>query len=446
MEKQLPRNIEAEQALLGKLIVNGQAILLISDQLAPSDFYRDAHRTIYETMLRLLEQAQEITYITVADALERAGVLEDVGGAGYLASLIDTPDAHFGDTEHYARVLARKSLARQLIFAAGRIAALGYDEDEEMLPRAEAAIFEVMRRQERHEAVPIEELALDYLDEVTTLRAQPHGSIVGVPTGFRQLDFLTGGLQRSDFIVVAGRPSMGKTAFALALALHAARCGKRSLFFSLEMSKRQLMQRLTSMLASVNLQNLRIGRLSAQEWERVDTALSTLAEMADRLLIDDSQGLTPLEVRARSLMQHKKRGLDLVVVDYLQRMEARINGKRITDRVQEVSDISNKLKSLSGELDVPLLALAQLSREPEKRQNKRPQLSDLNESGKIEQDADVVAFLYRQDYYAKQEGREGYTPTNLCEVLIAKHRNGDTCDFSLYFDAQYTRFHDIEAR
>lgn len=440
MEKTLPHNIEAEQGVLGSLVLDPMALTLVADFLRAEDFYRDAHRSIYETVLRLTERGEVADFITICDELERRNKLDDVGGASYITSLINAVPTS-GNVEYYGRIVERTGILRRLIYASGQIAARAYEGDAdaaETLSFAQGVMFEIASRSQRDEPATIADLAYDYIGQIAELRKRPRGSIVGVPTGFRKLDFLTGGLQKGDLMLLAGRPGTGKTSFMLAVALHAAQASKRVLLFSLEMSKEALMQRLVAMLASVDTHRLRVGWLTPEEWTRVEAKTLELAALEDRLLIDDRQGLTPLEVRSRALIQRERAGLDMICIDYVQRMEATINGKRISDRYQEVSEISNKTKALAVELALPVLALAQLNRKPEERADKRPQLSDLEQSGKLEQDSDIVGFLYREDYYDKESAAKG-----IAELILAKHRNGPTDTVRLRFDAAYTRFRDL---
>lgn len=442
MEKTLPCSISAEEGLLGSLIIDPEAITQVADFVHAGDFYRDAHRTIYAVMTDLCRRDAPADFITICDELERDNKLESVGGASYITSLINQVPTS-SNVEYYGHIVERTAILRRLILAAGHIAATAYEQADAnaALDQAESLIAAIRNRATPRDAVDVETLALDTLSRLSALRHRPRGTLVGVPSGFTQIDFLTGGWQRGDLIIVAGRPSMGKSAFMLSMAYHAAmRKQKRILIFSLEMSKESLMNRLVAMDAHVDSQMLRLGRLTADEWDRVDMALGRLSELGDLILIDDTQGLTPIEMRSRARRHHAKHPLDIIMVDYLQRMKAEKNGKRISDPTEEVGEISTELKSLAIEMDIPVLALAQLNRDVEHRQDKRPQLSDLAQSGRIEQDADLILFLYRDEYYNKATMRPG-----IADILIAKHRNGPLDEVALHYAAKYTQFSNMES-
>ena len=380
VEKLLPQNIEAECGVLGSIIIDPEAIVQVSDFLHTDDFYRDAHHTIYEVILQLYEEHEPADFITICDELERRNKLEEVGGASYITSLINQVPTS-GNVEFYGRIVERTAILRRLIHAAGQIAAIAYEEGDAdiALDRAEQLIFQISQRHARSDFSHMRDILAEYMNKLDQLHER-HGSIVGVPTGFTDLDRLTGGLQKSDLIVLAARPGIGKTSLAMSMAHNAALKYHNSVaFFSLEMSKDQLAQRLLSMDSGIDQQRLRTGRIEEEEWERIVYAMDTLSEA--NIWIDDTASITPLEMRSKSRRIHAQYGIDLIIVDYLQLMQATIGGKRNENRVQEISEISRSLKGLARELNIPVLALAQLSRAVESRQSKVPQLSDLRESG-----------------------------------------------------------------
>lgn len=381
MEKLLPQNIEAECGVLGSIIIDPEAIVQVSDFLQPDDFYRDAHRTIYEVILQLYQSNEPADFITICDELERRNQLEDVGGASYITSLINQVPTS-GNVEYYGHIVERTSTLRRLIHAAGKIAAVAYEEADAdiALDKAEQLIFNISQRHTRSDFSSMEEILSDYMTKLEQLNAR-RGTIVGVPTGFTDLDRMTGGLQRSDLIILAARPGVGKTSMALSLAHNAALKYKNSVaVFSLEMSKEQLVQRLLSMDAGIDQQRLRTGWIEEEEWERIVYASDQLSEA--NIWIDDTAGISTMELRSKARRLQAEHGVDLIIVDYLQLMQANASG-RSENRVQEVSEISRNLKGLARELNVPVMALSQLSRSVEGRQSKVPQLSDLRESGCI---------------------------------------------------------------
>ena len=439
MEKLLPQNIEAECGVLGSIIIDPEAIVQVAEFLFPDDFYRDAHRTIYEVIIQLYEQRQPADFITICDELERRNKLEDVGGASYITSLINLVPTS-GNVEYYGRIVERNAILRRLIEAAGQIAAIAYQEEDAdvALDKAEQLIFNISQRHARSDFTLLRDILSAYMNKLDQLHER-RGTIVGVPTGFTDLDHLTGGLQKSDLIILAARPAIGKTSLALTMAHNTAIKHQRSVaIFSLEMSKEQLVQRLLSMDAAIDQQRLRTGWIEDDEWERIVYAMGTLSEA--NIWIDDTAGISTVEMRSKARRLHAERNIDLIIVDYLQLMQSMSgSGKRNENRVQEISEISRNLKSLARELNVPVLALAQLSRAVESRQSKVPQLSDLRESGSIEQDSDIVMFIYRDDVYNPETERK-----NIADIIVAKHRNGPVGTISLYFQASQTRFHDLE--
>lgn len=444
MEQRLPpQNIEAEQSVLGAMFLDKGAIAQASELLTDSDFYREAHRVIYQAMLELYNKNEAVDLITVTDILRRDNRLEDVGGLAYVTSLASAvPTA--ANIKFHADIVQKKSILRQLIHIATEIAASGYEENDEvsvLLDSAESRILEISNRKKRADFTAIGDVLMDSVRQIEKL-LENKGGLTGLPSGFADLDKLTSGLHPSDFIILAARPSMGKTAFALnivqnvALRAHKKIGGKPKsvAFFSLEMSKEQLVNRMLCSEANVDSQRLRTGELSADDWTHIWDACGLLSEA--KIFIDDTPGITAMEMRSRARrLKAEKEGLDLIIVDYLQLMQG--SGKRNTngDRQQEVSEISRSLKALARELNVPVIAISQLSRSVESRQVKRPLLSDLRESGSLEQDADIVAFLYREDYYNPETENK-----NITELIIAKHRNGPVDTINLFFQKQYTKF------
>ena len=439
VEKLLPQNIEAECGVLGSIIIDPEAIVQVADFLHFDDFYRDAHRTIYEVILQLYEQREPADFITISDELERRNKLEEVGGASYITSLINQVPTS-GNVEYYGRIVERTSILRRLIHAAGQIAAIAYEEGDAdvALDRAEQLIFNISQRHARTDFSLLRDILSEYMNKLDQLHER-RGTIVGVPTGFTDLDRLTGGLQRSDLIILAARPAIGKTSLALSLAHNSTVKYQHSVaIFSLEMSKEQLVQRLLSMDAGVDQQRLRTGWIEDDEWDRIIYAMGTLSEA--NIWIDDTPGITTVEMRSKARRLQAEHGIDLIIVDYLQLMQSVLgSGKRNENRVQEISEVSRNLKALARELNLPVLALAQLSRAVETRQSKVPQLSDLRESGSLEQDADIVMFIYRDDIYNPESERK-----NIADIIVAKHRNGPVGEVSLYFQASQTRFRDLE--
>ncbi len=396
MEKLLPQNIEAECGVLGSIIIDPEALIQVADFLQAEDFYRDAHRTIYEIILQLYEQREPADFITICDELERRNKLEQVGGAAYITSLINQVPTS-GNIEYYGRIVERTAILRRLIHAAGEIAAVAYEENDAdvALEQAEKLVFGISQRHSRVGFASLSEILTDYMVKLDQLHER-RGTVVGVPTGFTDLDRLTGGLQKSDLIILAARPAVGKTSLALSLAHNSAVKHKRSVaVFSLEMSKEQLVQRLLSMDAGIDQQRLRTGWIEDDEWERIVYAMDTLSQST--IWIDDTAGISTMEMRSKARRLQAEHGVDLIVVDYLQLMQSTIGGKRNDNRVQEVSEISRNLKGLARELDVPVLALAQLSRTVESRQSKVPQLSDLRESGCLT--GDTLIYLPEKGIY-----------------------------------------------
>lgn len=437
MEKLLPQNIDAEMSVLGSIIIDPEAIIQVADSLQARDFYRDAHRRIYDAIMRLTKSGTPPDFITLCDDLQGREELADVGGDSYITSLINYVPTS-GNIEYYADIVTRASQLRDAIHASGQTAAEAYEpgaKAEEVLAKAQQRFNEIMARKMRGNGFTSTEDLMPQRVELLNQLHQKRGTIIGVPTGFSVLDLLTGGLQHSDLIILAARPGMGKTSMALSLAANAALTYKqRVAIFSLEMSKEQLGDRLLSMDADVDQQRLRTGWIEDDEWDRVVRASDRIAEAS--LWIDDTAGISPFEMRNKLLRLQAEQGVDLVIVDYLQLMQAGTS-KKYENRVQEVSEISRSLKGIARELNVPVVALSQLSRSVENRQNKVPQLSDLRESGAIEQDADIVLFIYRDVVYNPDTEKR-----NTADIIVAKHRNGPIGEISLHFDPTRTHFSD----
>jgi replicative DNA helicase len=431
-----PQSIEAEQSVLGAVLIDRDAMIEIADFLKPEDFYRQAHARIYAVMLDLSERREPIDIVTVSESLERTGDLETIGGRAYLGTLTNqTPTAVHA--AQYARIVERKAVLRNLIAAAGKIAGIGYEDPSEVaeaIDRAEAELFAVSERRVSAGFSVLRSLLHDAYDRLDYLHAH-RGEISGVRTGFGDLDTLTTGLQKSDLVILAARPSVGKTSLALNIAEHAAVRDKMNVgMFSLEMSKEQLVLRLLSSVSGIDSQRLRTGFLEELDFARIAPAMNALSEAP--IYIDDTPNLTTMELRTKARRLQAEAGLDLVIVDYLQLMQSSSTA-RDANRVQEVSEISRGLKALARELKVPVLALSQLSRQPEMRESKEPRLSDLRESGSIEQDADLVMFLYRE----KERGSdEQQTDGEVVRLKLAKHRNGPTGEVDLWFKKAQTRF------
>jgi replicative DNA helicase len=440
MNRVPPQNIEAEQSVLGSLLLDKDAIIKVVDMLSPEDFYKEAHGMIYKAVLALYEKKMPIDVVTLTDQLEKEGILAEVGGASYLTTLVNSvPSA--SRVVHYASIVQQKAILRRLIQAASNTLELGYQEDKELeliLDEAERNIFSVSKKFLKQAFVPVKEILADSFERIDSLHKHK-GLLRGVPTGFDELDNLLGGLQPSDLVILAGRPSMGKSSFVSSLILNAATIAKTPVgFFSLEMSKEQVVDRFLCAQAGVDSWKLRTGNLDEDDFPRIGYAMGVLSEAP--IFIDDSSALTPIEVVTKARRLQSEHGLGLLVIDYLQMMH--VSGRRAAEsRVQEVSEISRALKGLAKELNVPVLAVSQLSRAVEQRPSHIPQLADLRESGSIEQDADVVMFIYREDYYDKDTERK-----NITDILIKKHRNGPIGQVELYFIPEQMRFTNLEKK
>jgi replicative DNA helicase len=431
-----PQSIEAEQSVLGALLIDRDAVVEVGELVHPQDFYRQHHGTIFAAILELYERREPVDIVTVSEVLERGGTLEQIGGSAYLTSLINlTPTAV--NATHYARIVERKAVLRNLIAAAGRIAGIGYDEStdlDESIDKAEQELFAVSQKRVASGFSPLKTLLHAAYDRLDYLH-QHKGEISGIRTGFADLDAMTTGLQKSDLILLAARPSIGKTSLALNFAEHAAvREGKTVGIFSLEMSKEQLVLRLLSSVANIDSQRLRTGFLEEMDFTRLAPAMNALAEAP--IYIDDTPNISTMELRTKARRLQAESGLDLVIVDYLQLMQSSTLS-RDSNRVQEVSDISRGLKGLARELQVPIVALSQLSRQAEMRESKEPRLSDLRESGALEQDSDLVMFLWRdKERGSEDQDQEG----EVINLRLAKHRNGPTGETKLWFKKRQTRF------
>ncbi|KXK13655.1 MAG: replicative DNA helicase [Chloroflexi bacterium OLB15] len=435
---QMPFSQEAEEAVLGAIFINPDVFLTLAAFLTADDFYILRHQYIWEALQRINLRNERADFVTVREELHAIGRLNDVGGPGYLLQLANnTPTSVHA--EIYGRLVERASVRRRLLAAADEIRAVALQEDqpiEKVISDAETRLFSVTERGSRRDLTPMRDAVGEYFERIEYLMQNPDAPL-GLPTGFRDLDELFGGLQRSDLLIFAGRPGMGKTSFLLSLALNAAKVGARIAIFTMEMGTDQIVQRFMSMETGINTQKLRSGQLSQQEWAKFVQAVGRLSSL--RIYIDDTPAVSPIEMRTKCRRMIHEHGLDLVIVDYIQLMSA--GGGYENNRVQEISYISRSLKELARELDVPMFSAAQLSRAVEQRQDKHPVLSDLRESGSLEQDADIVAFLYRDSVY-----NEATEFPNRADVIVAKHRNGPTGTISLHFERSLTKFTDARTQ
>ncbi|MFZ5392439.1 MAG: replicative DNA helicase [Patescibacteria group bacterium] len=431
-----PQSLEAEQSLLGSVMLDPNSMVKIVDIIKPFDFYKRGHQLLFERILELYEKREPVDLVTLTEILERKNELQEVGGASYITSLVNSvPSAAHIVT--YANIVRQKSILRSLISASGEMSRMAYEEgmDVEMiLDKAEQSLFSISKVAGSQNFVMIRDVLVESFERIDQLHKNK-GKVRGVPTGIKGLDNILSGLQRSDLIILAARPSMGKTSLALNIAQHAAIEEKIPVaIYSLEMSKEQLVDRLICGEAGLDSWKMRTGNLNEDDFEKLQMAMGSLSEAP--LYIDDTPGLNVVEVRTKARRLHSEVGLGMIIVDYLQLLEGRsLNND---NRVQVISEISRSLKSLARELNVPVMALSQLSRAVESRPDKRPLLSDLRESGSIEQDADVVLFIYRDDYYDRDSEKK-----NMAEVLVRKHRNGPTGEAQLYFVPEYMRFRDV---
>jgi len=436
-DKMIPHNVEAEEAVLGSLLIDPEALFRVSPFLKGEDFYIQKNTWIYEAILAIHERRDPIDFVTLCDELERRGQLEEIGGAAYITRLINAVPSAI-HVESYGHIVEQAAIRRRLIGAASQIAQLAYQEAEDVdqtVDQAEQALFSVSQRRITRDLAPIQEVLGRYYDRIQYL-VDHQGEPLGIPTGFADLDRLLGGLQRSDLILIAARPSVGKTSLCLSIARNAARYGQHVAIFSLEMSAEQVVQRLVSAETQIDAQQLRLGRLAGDEMALFAQAIGVLADLP--VFIDDTPSISVLQLRAKARRLHAEHGLDLILVDYLQLMSGDV---RSENRVQEVSYISRSLKAVARELGLPVVAASQLSRAVEQRSDKRPVLADLRESGSLEQDADVVMFIYRDELYHPETEKQ-----HIADIIVAKHRNGPTGAIQLFFRNRLAQFLDAETR
>jgi replicative DNA helicase len=428
----IPHSREAEEAVVGAVLINPEAYYDVAQFLSADDFYIHRHKFIWEAFTRLHEQRIPLDLLTLSEELDRVGQLTDIGGSAYLTSLINQVPSSL-NAESYGRIVEGHAIRRKMIDAANKIASLAYNEEnivDTVMDEAEKAVFNVSERRLKHDLQPISAVLSDYYDRIDDLAKRPE-EVVGVPTGFIDLDRILTGLQPSDLLIIAGRPGQGKTGFLLSVAKNAAMTHKKKVaIFSLEMSNEQVVQRLIAQETGIDSQRLRTGKLTEQEWPLFTHAIEVFSDT--KIYLDDTPAITPMQLRTKCRRLHMEFGIDLIIVDYLQLMGG---DTRNDNRVQEVSYISRNLKILARELNVPVLTAAQLSRAVEQRQDKRPVLSDLRESGSLEQDADIVMFIYRADQYEKDSDKQ-----NVAEIMIAKHRNGPVGSVELIFRSALAKF------
>lgn len=431
-----PQNVEAEQSVIGSMLLEKEVIPIILEILKSDDFYREDHKEIFEAVMELFDRGESIDIITIADQLKSRGSLDAIGGFDYLSNITNSVPTT-ANAKHYAKIVEEKSILRRLIKASSDIVNMGYEASEEVsivLDKAEKNIFDILQNRNMKGFAIIKDVLVDTFNRLEELYNNK-GYVTGTPSGFTDLDFKTAGLQNSDLILIAARPAMGKTSFALNIAQHAAVHSHVPVaIFSLEMSKEQLVNRMLCSEAMVDSQKMRTGKLEDDDWQKVARALGPLSEAP--IYIDDTPGVSVTEIRAKARRLKLEKNLGLIVIDYMQLMQGRGKGD---NRQQEISEISRSLKILAKEINVPVITLSQLSRAPEARSDHKPILSDLRESGAIEQDADIVMFLYRDDYYNPDTEKK-----NIAEVIIAKHRNGSTGSVELAWLGQYTKFANLE--
>ena len=435
-ERVPPQNIEAEQAVLGAMLIKKEAIAEVQEILQPDDFYREAHRIVYEAMVQLQNNDEAVALVTLTEQLRKSEQLDKIGGLAFITQLANAvPTA--ANVVYHAKIVKEKAELRSLINAATAIASAAYEDNtdvENIMDDAEKKILAVANRKNGGAFESMKSIVMRTFERINVLY-ESKGGLTGISSGFKDLDKLTAGLQKSDLILVAARPSMGKTAFTLNIASYVGTHGGKVAFFSLEMSKEQLMQRMLCAEGGIDATKLRTGQLDTQEWNKLVHVADTLSRAP--IYIDDTAGITVMELRSKARRLKAEHGLDLIIIDYLQLMQGRPS-KNGDNRQQEISEISRSLKALARELDLPVIALSQLSRSVESRQIKKPMLSDLRESGSLEQDADIVMFLYREDYYDKDTENK-----NITDVIVAKHRNGPVDTISLFFQKEYTKFRDL---
>ncbi len=433
-DRLLPQNVEAEQAILGGLLIDRVAVARVATFLHPQDFYLPIHGDIYAAMLDLYRDNSPSDLVTLSDHLEQLGKLDEVGGLAFLSQLASVVPTSI-NVEYYGRIVERLAVLRRLIDAGSQIASIGYDpvnSGEQAIEKAEELLFRVVQGRAGRDFQSVRSVLSEYYSKLDYIHDH-RGHVTGVPTGFVDLDRITGGLQASDLVILAARPSMGKTSLALNIAHAAAVRSKLAVgLFSLEMSAEQLVQRLLAMEAQIDSQHLRTGYITDDEWDRLGEAVGQLSDIP--MFLEDSANISLSEMRSKARRLHMEQGLGLIVIDYLQLMQ----GSGQENRVQEISEISRSLKALARELNVPVLAISQLSRAPDQRPNHVPMLSDLRESGSIEQDADVVLFIYRDVVYNKETEQP-----KVADIIVAKHRNGPTGEIHLLFKDSQTRFLDL---
>lgn len=436
-ERLPPQNIEAEQAVLGAILLNPEVLTNVNERIRAEDFYRQGHQRLYQVMNELAEKREPIDLVTLTALLQDKNLLEEVGGVSYLTEIAALVPV-ISNVDYYAKIVETKSMQRNLIRTATTIISDAYTSDEdisEVMETAEKKILDIARRRIKGSFTPIKDVLVESFEQIEALHYNK-GGLKGLSTGFVDLDKMTSGFQKSDLIIVAARPSMGKTAFALNVAQNVAlRTGETVAIFSLEMSSAQLVMRMIASEGNIDAQAFRTGNLNEEDWEKLTMSIGTLSEAS--IFIDDTPGITIFDIRAKLRRLQAEHGLGLVMIDYLQL----ISGRGVDSRQQEISEISRSLKLMAREFNVPIIALSQLSRAVEQRQDKRPMLSDLRESGSIEQDADMVAFLYRDDYYNEESEKK-----NIAEIIIGKQRNGPVGRVELLFLKNYNKFLSLDIR
>jgi replicative DNA helicase len=432
-----PQNLEAEQAVLGAILLNPDVLTNVNERIRAEDFYRQGHQRLFQVMNELAEKREPIDLVTLTALLQDKNLLEEVGGVSYLTEIAALVPA-ISNVDYYAKIVETKSMQRNLIRTASEIIGEAYTSEEDItgiMETAEKKILDIAKRRIKGSFAPIKEVLVESYEQIEALHYNK-GGLKGLSTGFIDLDKMTSGFQKSDLIIVAARPSMGKTAFALNVAQNVAtRTGETVAIFSLEMSSAQLVMRMIASEGNIDAQAFRTGNLNEEDWEKLTMSIGTLSEAS--IFIDDTPGITIFDIRAKLRRLQAEHGLGLVMIDYLQL----ISGRGIESRQQEISEISRSLKLMAREFNVPIIALSQLSRAVEQRQDKRPMLSDLRESGSIEQDADMVAFLYRDDYYNEESEKK-----NIAEIIIGKQRNGPVGRVELLFLKNYNKFLSLELR
>ena len=430
-----PHSIEAEQAVLGAVLLDREAIISASEFVNPEDFYKDSHREVYRAAVELFDRGEPVDLVTLSEQLRQKNLLEAVGGMAFLTDLSSSVPT-IANAAHYAKIIYGKSLLRKLIRACGEISEKSFEaaEDvEEIIEYAEKNIFDISQKRAFTGFVPLKEVLVSSFNKIEELYNNK-GATTGISTGFRDIDTKTSGLQKSDLILVAARPSMGKTSLALNIAQHAALLQKVPVaVFSLEMSREQLVNRMICAEANIDSHSMRTGNLSEDDWPKLAASVNRLSKA--NIYIDDTPGITVAEMRSKCRRLKLERGLELILIDYLQLMQG---SSRAESRQQEISEISRSLKALAREMDCPVLAMSQLSRAPEMRSEHKPMLSDLRESGAIEQDADVVMFIYRDEYYHPDTEKKG-----IAEIILAKQRNGPTGVVELVWLDKFTKFADM---